>query len=200
MPCVFVHAEHSGKTQRAAPCLEAVTPGCEWVLAGDGIATRKLDGTACAIIEGHLFARYDAKHGKTPPVGAMPCDPAPDPVTGHWPHWVEVKDQPEFKWHREAWASMRRLAIGPETDGTFELIGPAINSNKERISGVHRLIRHGSAVLDDAPRTHSGLKEYLSQLDAEGIVFHHPDGRMAKIRRADFCLPWPRGIDSMTPG
>lgn len=24
---------------------DQVTPGCEWVLAGEGVATRKLDGT-----------------------------------------------------------------------------------------------------------------------------------------------------------
>lgn len=47
--------------------LPIVTDGCEWVLKGEGIATRKLDGTACMVKDGKLFARYDfytIVHGK----------------------------------------------------------------------------------------------------------------------------------------
>jgi len=29
-----------------------ITPGCEWVLAGEGEATLKTDGACCAIIDG----------------------------------------------------------------------------------------------------------------------------------------------------
>lgn len=181
MSCIFKRDFPADRSQRE--CFDEWMPGCEWVRDGEGIATRKFDGTACAIIEGRLFARYDAKKGKTPPRNGVPCDPAPDPVTGHWPHWVPVEQQPEYRWHREA---MREALV----DGTYELCGPAINANRERLE-KHVLIRHGTVTYDDAPRSHSGLKEYLSRLDAEGIVFHHSDGRMAKIRRADFLLPWP---------
>jgi len=158
------------------------------VLAGEGVATRKFDGTAVYVKDGLLYARYDAKRGKVPPEGALPCEPGPDPVTGHWPHWikVDVVPQPQFKFIHEAWATST-LTLH---DGTYEAVGPAINSNKERRERPE-LVRHGSVVFDDAPRTHGALKEYLSRLDAEGIVFHHPDGRMAKIRRSDFLLPWP---------
>lgn len=46
----------------------------------------------------------------------------------------------------------------------------------------------------EAPRTYAELQEFLSILEsryapghlAEGIVFHHPDGRRAKIKRKDF--------------
>lgn len=60
----------------------------QWVIDGDGIPTRKWDGTACAIINGELYKRYDAKHGKPAPVGGIPCQ-EPDQVTGHWPHWIK---------------------------------------------------------------------------------------------------------------
>ena len=65
-----------------------VTPGLEWVTEGRGVATVKFDGTCCALIDGRFYRRYDAKKGKTPPEGAIPCCD-PDPVTGHWPHWLE---------------------------------------------------------------------------------------------------------------
>ncbi|HET8658882.1 MAG TPA: hypothetical protein VFM55_07775 [Micromonosporaceae bacterium] len=44
------------------------------------------------------------------------------------------------------------------------------------------------------PRSFGELRDYLAKLEsrfapghlAEGIVFHHPDGRRAKIKRKDF--------------
>jgi len=195
MPCVFVRDFPADRSQ--LECRDEVTPGCEWVLAGEGIATRKFDGTAVLVRDGAPFARYDAKRGKTPPPGALPCEPTPDPVTGHWPHWVKIDlvcPQPQFKFILEAWHNTTGFATPfaglPVLDGTYEAVGPAINSNKER-RDRHELVRHGSVVFGDAPRSHSGLREYLFRLDAEGIVFHHQDGRMAKVRRSDFLLPWP---------
>ena len=62
--------------------LPNVVPGMEWVLSGEGIATEKMDGSCCAIIDGIFYKRYDAKRGKKPPVGAIPCC-EPDEITGH---------------------------------------------------------------------------------------------------------------------
>lgn len=69
--------------------LPNITPGMEWVIAGEGVATEKMDGSCCAIIDGIFYKRYDAKKGKVPPEGAIPCC-EPNEVTGHWPHWVKV--------------------------------------------------------------------------------------------------------------
>ena len=44
--------------------LPNVTPGMEWVLEGEGIATEKKDGSCCAIINGVFYKRYDAKREK----------------------------------------------------------------------------------------------------------------------------------------
>jgi hypothetical protein len=33
-----------------------------------------------------------------------------------------------------------------------------------------------------------GLREFLAAHDVEGVVFHHPDGRKAKIKKRDFGL------------
>ena len=93
---------------------ENVYPGCEWVLEGAGTATVKIDGSCCAIIDGVFYKRYDAKKGKRVPDGAIPCG-NPDPVTGHWPHWVAVGNGPEDKWFRSA----KENAPGPITDGTY---------------------------------------------------------------------------------
>lgn len=49
IPCLF---EREFISSREIKLLDTVTPGCEWVLNGEGIASRKLDGTAVAIIDG----------------------------------------------------------------------------------------------------------------------------------------------------
>lgn len=158
-----------------------VVPGAEWVLSGDGIATQKFDGTCCMVRAGILYKRYDAKKGKTPPPGFEPAQD-PDPVTGHWPGWLPVGLGPEDKWFREA-------AL-PTEDGTYELCGPKIQGNPELLL-AHELIRHGSVVLTACPRDYSGIKYYLSQRNIEGVVWHHPDGRMVKIKRKDFGYSRP---------
>lgn len=129
---------------------DEVTPGAEWVVSGEGVATRKWDGTACMVRAGRLYKRYDAKQGKTPPAGWEPCKEAPDPNTGHWPGWVPIGDGPEDHWHRVAFAEFD--GGPPEGDGTYELIGPKIQGNPEGFSG-HVLMPHGDYVLMDAPRT-----------------------------------------------
>ena len=78
------------------------------------------------------------------------------------------------------------LALGAH-DGTYELCGPKVQGNPERYDH-HLLVRHGSEVLADAPRTFLALGHYLADNDIEGIVWHHPDGRMVKIKGKDFGL------------
>lgn len=187
MPTLFKREFTNGHVVKVLP---EVTPGCEWVLNGEGVATRKLDGTCTMVQHGKLYKRYDAKRGKTPPPDAIPCQPEPDPVTGHWPHWVPVKeDDPGDKWFVEAWK--RQTAIcGTLPDGTYELCGPHFQGNPEDYK-FDLYLKHGGIVLSGVPRDFEGIREYMAAYRVEGIVFHHPDGRMCKIKRSDFGLPWP---------
>lgn len=157
---------------------EQVHPGCEWVLADEGVATRKLDGTCCMIRDGVLYKRRELRLGDTEPTGFEIS--GHDEETHKTVGWVPVGDGPEDKYHRE-------MSVDRRSDGTFELIGPKIQGNPEKWSH-HDLMRHGSIILDNAPRTFHGLRGYLEIADIEGIVFHHPDGRMAKIKTRDFGL------------
>lgn len=185
MPCLFVR-EFQGR--RIARITEDVTPGCEWVLAGEGEASIKRDGTACAVIGGKFYARYDAKNGKTPPAGAIPCCD-PDPTTGHWPHWIEVQGQPHLVWHREAWAKHGDVLLA-NGDATYELCGPKLQGNPEKF-GEHVLIQHGAEIIAKPPRAFGQIADWLKDHPYEGIVFAHSDGRYAKIRRDDFGFSWP---------
>lgn len=164
---------------------DEVVPGSEWVINGEGVPTVKIDGTSCLIRDGRLYKRYDVKKGRTPPAGFEPAQDA-DPVTGHWPGWVPVSDtDPSDRWHREA------LESGHYPDGTYELIGPRVQGNPHEMPH-HTLIPHGRQRAAECERTFDGIREYLRRMPImEGIVWHHPDGRMVKIKRKDFGLPWP---------
>lgn len=166
---------------------DEVTPGAEWVINGEGIATRKWDGTCCLIKDGELHKRYDAKKGKTPRDGFIPAQ-EPDMVTGHWPGWLKVGDGPEDKWHKEAFKNTRYYDGRLLPDGTYELIGPNVNGNKERVHH-HQLVKHGDSNIF-APRTFDELKIFFSDSIGEGIVWSHPDGRMVKIKKKDFGYKW----------
>ena len=162
-----------------------LVPGAEWVTTGEGIATEKIDGTACMIRAGLLYKRYDAKRGKKPPIGFEPAQDTPDEVTGHWPGWVPVGQEPESKWHRQGFAN------SPHCDnGTYELIGPKVQGNKYRLD-KHVLRLHGDVILNYVPVTFEGIRGYLAaHPQFEGIVWHHPNGRMVKIKRRDYGLTW----------
>lgn len=159
---------------------DEITPGAEWVVNGEGIATRKLDGTCCLLKDGKLYKRYDAKHGKKPPIEFVPAQDVPDSRTGHWPGWLPVGNGPEDKWHREAFDLDMQ-------DGTYELCGPKINGNPEGYP-LHTLVRHGQTLLNLCPRNWQGLQTYFKYIDIEGIVWHHPDGSMVKIKAKDFGI------------
>jgi len=166
--------------------LPLVTTGCEWVGAGEGVATEKIDGSCCAIIDGLFYKRYDAKRGKTPPQGAILCQEAPDPVTGHWPCWVRVTDASADRWYRNAYFN----TPWAEEDGTYEAVGPHFQKNPYGLDDDY-LERHGRIKLPDCPRDFEGIKDYLRKHNIEGIVWHRGNGDMCKIKRSDFGFKWP---------
>lgn len=174
-----------------------VAPGLQWVLDGKGVATEKYDGVCCAIIDGIFYKRYDAKrdkHGysKLPPEGAIPCCD-PDPVTGHWPHWVVVKDNdPSNKWFIAASHNLLDNQYKPikDFDGTYEAIGPHFQSNPYHLAS-DILVPHGKKVIDLRNRSFEGIRIYLEQNAIEGIVFWKDGEPRCKIKRRDFGFEWP---------
>ena len=189
---------------------DEVVPGAEWVIAGEGVATVKYDGTCCMVRDGKLYKRYDRKltkgaakckrrdkdfvptveHFKPAPANWEAAELEPNVHTGHWPGWLPVGDGPEDKWHREAWENHFYTSGGY----TCELVGPKMQGNPYQMDS-HRLIMHSEKFTNQPPRDFKGIRRYLLNHHCEGIVWHHPDGRMVKIKRRDFGLPWPPNGD-----
>lgn len=165
---------------------DEITSGCEEAFL-HGRATVKVDGSCCVIIDDKFYKRYDAKKGKKPPAGAIPCCD-PDPVTGHWPHWVEVGDWPADKWFAEAFNNSRKAGLDWE-EGTYEAIGPHFQGNPYGLKN-DILIKHGiKEVL--VKRDFDSIREWLETNEEEGLVFWLDGEPVCKIKRTDFGLEWP---------
>lgn len=166
---------------RSRRVIDKIHVGCEWVADGEGIATRKIDGTCCLVRDGKLYKRRELRGIDKTPEGFeyVTHDDETSKIIG----WVPcIPGASEDQWHREAFSA------GNFANGTYELIGPKIQGNPERFS-QHALVPHEFAgKFIDVPRTFDGLREWMDGRDIEGIVFHHPDGRMAKIKLKDFGM------------
>jgi hypothetical protein len=164
--------------------LDKPNPAAAWVFAGEGVATRKYDGMACMYDGATWYKRRELKAGQEAPAAFHVADH--DEETGKVVGWIPVGDGPEDRYIREAIENETwQVDAAP---GTFEFIGPKSQGNVEKIDN-HLMMRHADAEkYPDAPRTFDGLRDFLAERDIEGIVFHHPDGRMAKIKKRDFGL------------
>lgn len=156
---------------------------CGWVFAGEGIATRKIDGTSCRVKDGALWKRREIRKGDPVPPLFEQADH--DEETGKTVGWMPVEPADKAdRYHVEAFGA------GDFKDGTYELVGPKVQGNPEGYE-KHTLVWHDDASLlfdEQPPRDFDGLRAWMEGKDIEGIVWHHPDGRMAKLKLRDFGL------------
>lgn len=159
-----------------------IHPDCGWVFAGEGRATRKYDGV-CILVDhaGKFWTRREVKPGKREPDGFVAV--ATDGTTGKTVGWEPGR---QSSW----WPLIQDAAtFGALEPGTYELCGPKINKNPEGFQ-AHTLVGHAVAQLCphlDRPTGYDQLELAIQTLPWEGIVWHHPDGRMAKLKRRDFA-------------
>lgn len=167
--------------------LPNITEGCEEAFL-HGVATIKLDGSCCAIINGAFYKRYDAK-GKSIPNGAIPCQNEPDPITGHYPCWVKCdRNNKANKWFFAAFDTAIGLAKTNLPDGTYEAIGKHFQGNPYMLD-YDIIKQHGTEIVE-VKRDFESLKEWLVRNYAEGLVFWLNGEPICKIKRTDFGLKW----------
>lgn len=173
-----------------------VTKGCEWVIAGEGVARRQYNGT-CVLFDPALdpaevplvgelhgwWVRRVVRVGDPFPTGFVPLDV--DTAGGRVIGWEPAE-------HTDVGRLLTRavsaLTDGPQV-GTHELIGPRLGTggrNPEHLDH-YALIAHADAEVLAAPRDYEGLRVWLRHQPYEGVIWHHPDGeQMAKAKRRDF--------------
>jgi len=168
-----------------------INPDCQWVINGEGFPTAKYDGSACAVINGKLYKRYDnsQRKGNDRIMKTTPCDDwihcGCTTYRGKFIYWIPVTSKDYY--HQIAWA----WAQGALEEGTYELIGPEVQGNPHKFD-KNTLIKHSRTHLRfPNPRTYDEIYDYLkNKCEFEGIVWHHTDGRMCKITKKKFGIEW----------
>jgi len=151
--------------------------GCEWVFDGEGKVTEKLDGTnvRVTVFNGHVVKVEKAEGQEPGYIEANRNDPADK-------HIFKAVDNTSF-------------ISFPDGSYSSEAVGPKIQGNPLALEQptIYPFVFRPT-VLPDMVRTYEAIRDYVLHLDsqfnpghaAEGIVYHHPDGRMAKIKKRDF--------------
>lgn len=161
---------------------------CAWVFEGEGVGTEKLDGTNIRLtVRSGLLVRVEKRRNPT----------KAQKQQGIVDGWYVDADEfsPQDKWIYVA-ARATDVSGWPDGEHPCEALGPHIQGNPLGLDEATCIPFNTRAPsYEDVPRTYDGLRAYLAELDsryspghlAEGVVFHHPDGRRAKIKRKDFA-------------
>lgn len=167
--------------------IDEVRQGCEWVFEGEGLPTEKIDGTN---------VRLTIRSGELVRVEKRRNPSKLQKKKGITDGWYVDADEfaPDDRWIFEA---ARNTNVSRWADGehSCEAVGPKIQGNPLGLD-EHRCVPFNLEipVFEAVPRSYDGLRQFLADLEsryapghlAEGIVFHHPDGLRAKIKRKDF--------------
>lgn len=177
-----------------------IEPGYEWVFTEPAVrAVDKLHGTnICVHIEGGYVTAVDNRANRIIRDARLNAYP----------------DKREAQFFAGLFGAMEKEWLKFLGDGAHygELIGPNINSNLHRVDRyyfvpfkyLYEKCHWHSWVQNKYPKTFESISEWFKNLPslfsqqmhknyasmelplAEGLVFHHPDGRMAKLRRDMF--------------
>lgn len=164
-----------------------VRPECAWVLEGAGDATEKLDGMNVRLtVRAGLLVRVEKRRNPTKAQKAQG-------IRDGW--YVDTSPDDPADQYLLAAAEATDVSDWPDGEHAAEALGPRIQGNPLGLED-YRCVPFNLVIptYDDVPRTFEGLREAVTTLEsrycpghpAEGIVFHHPDGRRAKIKRRDF--------------
>ena len=168
--------------------IDKVRAGCEWVFQGEGAATEKLDGTNI---------RLTTRSGEIVRVEKRRNPNKVQKKKGIVDGWYVDADaySPEDRWIHEA-AGNTDVSDWPDGEHSCEALGPRIQGNPLNLDR-HLCVPFDLQIpeYDLGKRDYAALKSLLADLEsrfspgapAEGVVFHHPDGRRAKIKRKDFA-------------
>ncbi|GAA2813230.1 RNA ligase family protein [Crossiella cryophila] len=162
---------------------------CAWVFDGAGVGTEKLDGTNVRLtVRAGRLVRVEKRRNPSKEQRKLG-------IVDGW--YVDTsEDSAEDKWIHTA-ADNTDVSGWPDGEHPCEALGPRVQGNPLALA-EHLCVPFNlqAPTISEVPRDFEQLREFLATLDsrfapgqlAEGIVFHHPDGRRAKIKRKDFGL------------
>ncbi len=159
----------------------------------NAVATEKLDGMNIRLtIRNETIVRVEKRRN---PTKIQKKQGIVDP----W--YVDaIQGAPEDKWIFDA-VEHSDFKDVPDGEWSAEALGKNIQGNPLNLDHNEVFIfslpqMRTKIILDDAPHSYEALRSYLRHKKSfigndaliEGIVWHHPNGQMAKIKRKDFDL------------
>lgn len=160
-------------------------PECDWVFKDEGIATEKVDGT-------NIKVRI--KDGKITDVWKRRNPNKEQRKLGVEP-WYEIAE-PSDSQNKHTFKSVENADTSALPDGEYpgEAYGGKIQGNPLEVEPNIYFFTVNPKTFEKFPRNYDDIKSLVIHLSshvspghwAEGVVFHHADGRMAKIKRKDF--------------
>ena len=175
-----------------------ITSGCRWVTRGEGVPIEKLDGTNIRLtVRNGIIVRVEKRRNPKPQElqkaanqGVRQLDPwytdanRDDPADQHIFAAVDFVPQPVVLDDGEYSAE----AVGPKIQGNpLGLTEPAcflFSVPSVANTLAYQYVPTGFEELRAWFQTAQSI--YSPGHAPEGIVFHHPDGRRAKIKAEDF--------------
>lgn len=177
-------------------------PDCDWVFRGEGLAMEKLDGVNVRLtIRNEKVMRVEKRRNPTK---------AQKKIDIIDPWYVEANYNDRTDKHIFTAVGRTNFESWPDGEHCCEAIGPKLQGNPLGLEHSRCVPFNLPEIYD--PEAYSYLipqvlsanpfDQMVYRMDklnslfahdnccpptrAEGIVFHHPDGRQAKIKRSDF--------------
>ncbi len=159
---------------------------CLWVFDGEGAACVMYDGlTMLHNVDHAWWLSRIVKANTEPPQGFW--QEKRSSSTGRRYGWEPIKGSPNWPQFVEA-AAAALAEARVLTPGYYSLCGPTIARNLEGLTH-HRLLSHAideSRLLCPVPTDYDELRAWMRTFPRKGVVWRHPDGRTAEIRKRDF--------------
>jgi len=174
---------------------------CMWVMDRTKLnAYIKIDGMPCYSDGAIIYRRYNRKLLKSGKRRDVPKNliwkpsEIEDSQDKNFYGWLQIDKNSNNKFFIEALTNYVRTHNHSLPMGSYELVGPKINKNIYKLK-KHILVRHKNKEILPPPVLWEEIEWFFRfnpiGRSIEGIVFHHRDGRMAKIKRINFGLSWP---------
>lgn len=185
IPTIF-ERDWDGNRKVIDQYVEGVTPD----LLAECVATEKVDGTNVRLtVRNHTLVRLEKRRN---PSKIQKAQGIEDP-------WYVDADEfsPNDKW---IWDAAKNTDLTQVEDGEWsgEACGTNVQGNPIGLDKntvmFFSLGKNFVPAFEDTPTNYEDLKKYLKEKKTlfgetgtiEGIVWHHPDGRMFKIKAKDF--------------
>lgn len=170
-----------------------VDPQCQWAIDGEGVVTEKLDGTNVRLtVRTGTIVRIEKRRNPKK-------DEKTVGIVNPW--YVDVSDEDPSDKHVRLAAQNTDVSTWGDDSYVCEAIGPKIQSNPLCLEEpvCIRLFNNPQILIQEPiERDPDNLAKKVCCLwsvlndscSPEGIVFHHPDGRRAKLKIVDIRRSW----------